>query len=226
MKKALILILALVLCISLCACGGRGNLANPDVADDGSANNPGTTSDEVGGNTDAQTEDDAANGDNSEDEQVSEGATSAPESTEDYSYASGDANINISYGDGMTVKESEDGTASVEYGENKLFVKDVTKEYDPNTTDAESFLYDYAYDKCVELVEDTFGAITQFNGEHPLNVTGNELYGYGAHMVCEPQTNVYAFIKLVTLEDGEGYAVMIGVCDENNVSVFDNVKLD
>lgn len=249
MKKILALILAMTMCLSLCACGSR-DVVSPGAADDettenaennaeGDTANPGTASDSedaVSGNNDADGgNDDNSDNDSDDSDSDNDNAESgsntgianvtAPDSTEEFKYDSGNADIDISYGDGMDVTETEDGLASVAYGDSRLFVEDVTSEYDPSKDDAASFLYDYAYAKCVEMVFDTYGEITQFNGEYPLSISGNEIYAYGAQMTCAPQIPVYAFIKLVTLDDGEGYAVVIGICNESDAGIFDNVEV-
>ena len=91
--------------------------------------------------------------------------------------------------------------------------------------DPATYLYEYAYEKCTQLVVENYGEIDQFQGEYSLEVSGNEIYGYGAHIITDRQLPVYAFIKLVTLDGGEGYAVMIGVCDESTMEIFDNVEV-
>lgn len=226
MKKIFAIILALAISLSLCAC-------SRDVKSPGSQSDDKSGNDQVDSASDNTTDENKSNDDsvNTNDTSVdnaenngnsgSDEAANAPESTENYEYA----DINISYGKGMAVTEADNGMASVEYDGCKLFVEDVTDDFNPNTTDAATYLYDYAYEKCVELVMETYGTITQFNGEYAISVSGNEIYGYGAHMTCDSDTQVYAFIKMVTLDAGKGYAVMIGICDEYNEGVFNNVEV-
>lgn len=231
MKKILAILLVLAISLSLCGCSR--NIASPggekDQSGDDSKEPSGTVTgyDEQGATDQADKAD--ANTDSSDISAASDDGsgenTVVPESTKDYDYTSGNASINISYGDGMNVTETDDGMASIEYEGCRLFVQDVTDDFNPNTTDAETYLYDFAYEKCVQLVMETYGTITQFNGEYALSVSDNEIYGYGAHMTCDSQTQVYAFIKMVTLDAGKGYAVVIGICDDYNYNVFDNVEV-
>lgn len=221
MKRIITILLVLIMCVSLCACGGDRDIASPsgDDAENADSNVGNTPIDE------SKTPDgtNAVNGDTGE---AVEEHTEAPENSEESTVAAGDLDMDISYGDGMTVTESgNDDTVSINNEDgSKLYVKDVTGEYDPNIDDPAQFLYEYAYESCVEIVGETFGEITQFNGEYPIAVANNELYGYAARMVCENNVQVYAFIKLVNVEDG--YAVMIGVCEESSMNVFDNVTID
>ncbi len=239
MKRVITILLVIVMCVSLCACGGNRDMSSPGGADGESAgtnigNTPIDDSEDI---DDTNTVDDAsgddtatASGDdtiaNDSNGSGSQTYTEAPSNSEESTATAGSLNIDINYGSGMTVTEkTEDDMVSVDHGDgSKLYIQDVTDVYDPNTQDPAQFLYEYAYESCVDIVSATFGNISQFHGENPISVSNNELYGYGAHMTCDPQIPVYAFIKLVSVEDG--YAVMIGVCKETNMNVFDNVTID
>ncbi|MBE6949569.1 MAG: hypothetical protein E7456_06970 [Ruminococcaceae bacterium] len=230
MKKIIALLLALAMCVSLCACGGR-EVSSPGSADEeNAAETDDEASNEAGEISDPGTEstentpvnDDAAEGENTG-TVVDPANVEAPESTESTSNSAG---MDISYAGGMSVKEESDGTTLVEYGSDRLYIRDVTGEYKPESTDAATFLYEYAYEKCVQMVVDTYGEITQFGGEYPITPSGNEIYGYGANMTCQSGVGVFASIKLVALEGGDGYAVMISVCHESNAGVFDNVEVE
>lgn len=254
MKKMFALILALAMCLSLCACGSR-DIASPgtedkETSDDAGNNNAdnaenseiasdGDNANVVSGDSNANADSDSsvsndsenANDSNSESNIPSSGnntpgaVAEAPESTEEYQFVSGGASIDISYSNDMNVYEIGDGRVCVAYDQCKLYVQNVTSEFNPDSDEPATFLYDYAYEKCVGMVVDAYGEITQFEGEYNLAPEGNEIYGYGANMTCNSQTQVYTFIKLLTLDNGEGYAVMIGVCDEYNASVFDNIEV-
>lgn len=239
MKKILAFILALAMCVSLCACGRRDiaspGSANEETADD--ANNNEENSNAISNGDNAVSSNGEANTNNAADNVSGESntpdngnntsgtAAEIPESTEEYSMDLGSTSIDISYAADMTVSKVAESSVAVQYGENRLYVQDITSEFNPDKDEAANFLYDYAYNKCVDLVVNTFGQITQFTGEYNLSCEGNVIYGYAANMTCSSQLEVYSFIKLVTLDDGEGYAVMIGVCHQSEASIFDNIEV-
>ena len=121
MKRILALMLALVMCFSLCACGGR-DVASPGSADEETtgetANNAddNVSGDAVENDTDASVDNDTNENVVAESDEFisSSGSIAAPESTEKYNYASSGADIEISYGEGMNVAENVDGHAVVE----------------------------------------------------------------------------------------------------------------
>lgn len=194
MKKIIVLLLALILILSLCACKVNGG------SDPGHANNPETS--EPG--------DDA-----------SDDPSNAPEDAE----SDNNSTFNIKYDLGMTSSEDEDGMVCISSGDNKLYIEDVTDKFNPDNDEPSDFLYNYAYDNCVKLINKLYGEVESFGGEVALTAEGNELCGFAANMTCEGDTYVYAFVKLIVLEDGTRFAVETGICNMNYENVFDDVEI-
>lgn len=223
MKRVLILLLTLAMCFSLCACGER-DVASPGGADDKTAETnkdatvDNTSDDEAETNNDGE----ASENNNAQSNGVQ---TEEPIVEKEQNYDVGNLDMDITYSSDMTTTEKpEEKTVIIEHGaNNRLYIQDVTGVYNPDTTDPSSFLYDYAYENCVQLVNSMFGQVIDFKGEEALATSGDELYAYGAQMTCAHNTEVYAYIKLVAVENG--YAVVTGVCEKAEMNVFDNVDI-